>query len=456
MSERPPAASQLATDLPGLTAYITGHDAATGDTAIVLERPAVWQSIDKDGMGFYLPYTTSKFPPSMKDDQDIAQHDARLSSGKLGIVNPGGTVLRCVDFAPGFESMMHRTQSLDFGIVIEGSIELILDSGRKQVLQRGDICVQRGTNHAWRNPHGTQWARVIYEQVELISPACTPSITICRTARNSLIMADPVLRLQIPPLSATPFAGKVVAITGGSSGIGLATVILLWSRGASIAVAGISSRGVQEIEAEVKARSATALPGQKFSAKIVDVSKDNAVRAWTNYIMAEFGRLDYAANVAGIVHNYGLMAETTVTDFDASFNNNTRGVYNCMRAQIPHMCRGSSIVNVSSIIGTQPEPGVSLYGASKAAINLLTAAAASEYGVNGIRVNAVAPGVTLSARLMEYAQEYIGPGVASTALKRGAEPLEIAYTIAFLLSDRSQLCYRNCADGGRRIACNQV
>ncbi|KAK4897777.1 hypothetical protein LTR27_004549 [Elasticomyces elasticus] len=250
-------------------------------------------------------------------------------------------------------------------------------------------------------------------------------------------MADPVLRLQIPPLSPTPFAGKVVAITGGSSGIGLATVILLWSRGASIAVAGISSRGVQEIEAEVKARSATALPGQKFSAKIVDVSKDDAVRAWTNYIMAEFGRLDYAANVAGIVHNYGLMAETTVTDFDVSYNNNTRGVYNCMRAQIPHMCRGSSIVNVSSIIGTQPEPGVSLYGASKAAINLLTAAAASEYGINGIRVNAVAPGVTLSARLVEHAQEYIGPGVASTALKRAAEPLEIAYTIAFLLSDEA-------------------
>ena len=98
----------------------------------------------------------------MKDDVDIAEHDARLSSGKLGIVNPNGTVLRCVDFAPGFESMMHRTQSLDFGIVVEGSIELILDSGRKQMLYRGDVCVQRGTNHAWRNPSSTEWTRVMY------------------------------------------------------------------------------------------------------------------------------------------------------------------------------------------------------------------------------------------------------------------------------------------------------
>lgn len=71
-------------------------------------------------------------------------------------------MLRFVDFAPGFESMMHRTRSLDYGIVIEGSIELILDSGEKQVLHRGDVCVQRGTNHAWRNPSETEWTRVVY------------------------------------------------------------------------------------------------------------------------------------------------------------------------------------------------------------------------------------------------------------------------------------------------------
>ena len=124
MSERKPTEGQLSPNLPGITAYLTGHDDKNGDTIIVEQRPARWEPIDNNGMAFNVPFTTARFPPSMKDNMDIAEHDARLSSGKLGIVNPNGTVLRCVDFAPGFESMMHRTQSLDYGIVIEGSIEL--------------------------------------------------------------------------------------------------------------------------------------------------------------------------------------------------------------------------------------------------------------------------------------------------------------------------------------------
>jgi hypothetical protein len=138
--QRPPTDGQLAQELPGITAYITGHKDASGATTILESRPAKWKSVDNDGMAFNVPFTTSQFPMSMKDNIDIDMHDNRLASGKLGIVNPNGTVLRFVDFAPGFESMMHRTKSLDFGIVIEGSIELILDSGEKQLLCRGDVC----------------------------------------------------------------------------------------------------------------------------------------------------------------------------------------------------------------------------------------------------------------------------------------------------------------------------
>ena len=159
---RPPTDGQLAKDLPGITAYLTGHNSDTGTTTIQEKRHARWQSVDHGGMAFNVAFTTSEFPVSMNGDVDIAKHDQRLGSGKLGIVNPGGTVLRFVDFAPGFESMMHRTRSLDYGIVIEGCIELMLDSGDKQVLQRGDVCIQRGTNHAWRNPSKTEWTRVVY------------------------------------------------------------------------------------------------------------------------------------------------------------------------------------------------------------------------------------------------------------------------------------------------------
>lgn len=162
MSEdRKPTEGQLAEKLPGISAYITGHT-ESGDTTILEARPAKWQPIDNNGMAFNVPFTTSQFPVSMNDNVDIQTHDARLASGRLGIVNPNGTVLRFVDFAPGFESMMHRTQSLDFGIVIEGAIELILDSGETRMLSRGDVCVQRGTNHAWRNPSPSAWARVAY------------------------------------------------------------------------------------------------------------------------------------------------------------------------------------------------------------------------------------------------------------------------------------------------------
>ena len=159
---RPHIEGQLAKDLPGITTFITGHDPSTGVTTIQEERPAKWHPIDNGGMTFYVPFTTSEFPVSMNRDVDIIKHDQKIDSGKLGIVNPGGTVLRFVDFAPGFESMMHRTRSLDYGIVVEGSIELVLDSDVKQLLQRGDVCVQRGTNHAWRNPSKSEWARVVY------------------------------------------------------------------------------------------------------------------------------------------------------------------------------------------------------------------------------------------------------------------------------------------------------
>lgn len=113
-------------------------------------------------MGFNVVYTTSEFPPSLNSDTDIERHDKLLASGNLGLVNGGGTVCRIVDFAPGFDCMMHRTQSLDYGVVLEGSIELVLDSGERQLMHRGDVAVQRATMHAWENPSKTEWARMLF------------------------------------------------------------------------------------------------------------------------------------------------------------------------------------------------------------------------------------------------------------------------------------------------------
>lgn len=108
-------------------------------------------------------YTTS-FPPDLNADADVKAHDAAMaaSGGKLGLVVAGGTVLRYVDFAPGYECMMHRTQSVDYGIVLEGRVISVLDSGEEVEMGRGDVMVQRATMHAWKNPSTTEWARMIF------------------------------------------------------------------------------------------------------------------------------------------------------------------------------------------------------------------------------------------------------------------------------------------------------
>ncbi|KAF7590094.1 hypothetical protein BBP40_003250 [Aspergillus hancockii] len=161
MSKGRPNESQLALGFPSVTINITDHD-DFGRETFLPARQGDWQAYDNNGMAFSVIYTTSEFPVSLNNGQDLAKHDRITASKKLGLVNPGGTVWRIVDFAPKFESMMHRTRSLDFGIVIEGMIELILASGEKRVLRRGDVSVQRGTNHSWRNPDPNRWCRVAY------------------------------------------------------------------------------------------------------------------------------------------------------------------------------------------------------------------------------------------------------------------------------------------------------
>jgi len=112
-------------------------------------------------MEFSLMYTTLGFPISMANDQDIKAYQGYLANAPA-ITIPGGTACRTVDFPPGYTSPMHRTPSCDFGIVIEGEVELVLDSGETRLLKRGDVAVQRGTNHAWHNTSKDSWARMFY------------------------------------------------------------------------------------------------------------------------------------------------------------------------------------------------------------------------------------------------------------------------------------------------------
>lgn len=155
------AKDTLSNGLPSLHRFITDHD--NEGKAIFSarnEEKLDWQSAGPTA-NFALGYTTSSFPPSFDNEKDITDYEGYLAD-KPGIVIPGGTVLRFVDIAPGKTSPMHRTVSLDYGVVLEGEIELILDSGETRMLRRGDVAIQRGTNHAWRNTSSDQWGRMMY------------------------------------------------------------------------------------------------------------------------------------------------------------------------------------------------------------------------------------------------------------------------------------------------------
>jgi quercetin dioxygenase-like cupin family protein len=140
---------------------ITDHD-AQGNTTFSDKVPVLlpWQQLDI-GDRFSLAYATDEIPVNMTSGRDVSIYQSYLKD-RPGVTIPGGTVLRMVDIQPGGTSPMHRTVSLDYGVVLEGEVELVLDSGETRLLKRGDIAIQRGTNHAWRNPNTDTWARMLY------------------------------------------------------------------------------------------------------------------------------------------------------------------------------------------------------------------------------------------------------------------------------------------------------
>lgn len=157
----PPPGSYKPNDMPQIRRYITDHNdkaEAVVSSAIAPELPAVQLY---NGASFSLGYATTTTPVRLGGGADVAAY-APMLARPPGIVVPGGTVARYVDAPPGAVSPMHRTVSVDFGVVLEGEVELLLDSGETRLLRRGDLVVQRGTMHAWRNPSATEWNRMLY------------------------------------------------------------------------------------------------------------------------------------------------------------------------------------------------------------------------------------------------------------------------------------------------------
>jgi len=224
-------------------------------------------------------------------------------------------------------------------------------------------------------------------------------------------------------------SGKTAIVTGGSRGIGEATVKKLASLGASVAIiyAG-SEEAALVLRDECKDNY-----GVRMAAYKCDVSDFDAVKATVAAVKAEFGGIDILVNNAGITLD-GLVATMKEEDFDKVIAVNLKGAFNFIRHVAPHMIRARSgrIVNVSSVSGLMGNGGQANYAASKAGIVGLTKTVARELAPKNITCNAVAPGFIRTD--MTKAFEGDERITSAVPLGRMGEPHEVAEVIAFLCS----------------------
>jgi NAD(P)-dependent dehydrogenase (short-subunit alcohol dehydrogenase family) len=233
-------------------------------------------------------------------------------------------------------------------------------------------------------------------------------------------------------------AGKTILITGASAGIGEHAARLFAQEGANLI---LTARRLPELE-----DIATRIRGDGGDVLAIRADTTNAgeLRQAINAGIERWGRLDGALNNAGRSQGGGRLAEVSDDTFDSVVDVNFKGVWLAMRAEITAMTaageHGGSIVNVSSIGGTFGAATQSIYGATKAAVIAMTRAAAAEYGRDGIRINAIAPGATMTDMMTAWQER--DPGIVDrlgslAALGRVGQPGEVAEAAAWLLSDRA-------------------
>ncbi|WP_377267447.1 SDR family NAD(P)-dependent oxidoreductase [Peterkaempfera sp. SMS 1(5)a] len=237
---------------------------------------------------------------------------------------------------------------------------------------------------------------------------------------------------------ATEFSGKAALVTGGASGIGLATVRRLAAGGAAVAVADFNAEGARKAVAEVEAGGGRAVAVQ------LDVTDPASVEAAVRATVDSLGGLHLAVNNAGIGGRSGAsVGDYPLEEWRWVIATDLDGVFYSMRYEIPAILAagGGAIVNISSVMGSVGTKGQSAYVASKHAVVGLTKTAALEYAAEGIRINAVAPGFIDTPILSRASEEYRAALVAQHAPGRLGRAEEVAELIAFLLSDRASFVH---------------
>ena len=227
-------------------------------------------------------------------------------------------------------------------------------------------------------------------------------------------------------------SGKVAIVTGGSSGIGRAVSLQFARHGAKVVIGDLNPKGQETVELiEREGGSALFVETNVCSAQQVQDLVAAAVET--------YGGLHFAFNNAGVLPAGALLADVEEAAFDQVVAVDLKGVFLSMKYEIQHMLKagGGAIVNNASIAGMIAEPGISPYVAAKHAVIGLTKAAAVEYAAQGIRINALAPGLVETAMTKHWFADdkmrtYL---LANTPMGRAAQPEELAGMVLFLCSD---------------------
>ena len=249
------------------------------------------------------------------------------------------------------------------------------------------------------------------------------------------------------------FAGKVAFVTGAANGIGRAAALAFARAGANTVVADVSEQGNQETARMIEESGGRAL------AVRCDVTRTEDVKAALDKTIETFGRLDAAFNNAGVEQVKKAMADITEEEWERIIGIDLRGVFLCMKYEIPLLLKqgGGAIVNTSSGAGVIGIKGGPAYAASKHGVIGLTKSAALDYAAQNIRVNVVAPGYIATPMMDRFTggtAEGWGKVVSEEPIGRAGKPEEIADAVIWLCSDAASFVVGHAlvVDGGQTVA----